>query len=163
MTGLFRLVLCTLGVGIVCAGVCCLRPQLAVALGLDVWNLPELEARLEAERVRLAALDGAGADVLRRLDARQQVADAVIDGRLGLLEAAARFRDLTPADEATRHCLQAVYPGVSDNERFCRAVIGWVRGTVRERAPAEAHRRAARLEAELEGYLRRDGRVALPR
>jgi hypothetical protein len=117
---------------------------------------------MDAEGQRLAALEDGREEVLRRIDLKEQLAGEVIDGRLGLLGAAARFRDLTPATSPARHYLRFVYEGADDDERFCRAVIAWVRRLLKERRPAEAERGVARLEAELEEHVRRDGRVTLP-
>lgn len=163
MTTSSRLLLGTLVVVCLGAAVCCLRPDWAEAVGLDLWNVPALESRLEAEGQRLTDLEESNDEVLRRIDDKQEVVDALLGGRLGLLEAAARFRDLTPAEGPPRRYLRMAYPGASDDERFCRAVIGWVNGAVASRGSGPTARQVARLEGELRQRLRRDGQVALPR
>jgi len=162
MTMLSRMLLAALVVcGILCA-VFSFRPDWAEAAGLDLWQLPSLQAGVEAEVRRSDELDAQLTEAQHRVGAKQQVVSDLIAGRLSLLEAAARFRDLTPPSSDAARYLRSVYAGASDDERFCRAVIQWVRGTRRSGSRAEADRVAARLEAEFQEYLRRDGRIALP-
>jgi hypothetical protein len=85
----------------------------------------------------------------------------VIDGRLTLLEAAARFRDLNL--EPPLFCwggFRACYPSASDDGCHCLEVIGYVRAEQRER-PGTAAGIADRLEAELQEHVRR-GDLRLP-
>jgi hypothetical protein len=159
MTMLSRMLLAALAVcGILCA-VFSFRPDWAEATGLDLWTLPAAQAKVESELRRGDDLDVQLAEAHQRLGAKQEVVSDVIAGRLDLPEAAARFRDVTPPD-ALRY-LRTSYAGASDDERFCRAVIQWVHATLRARSRAEADRTAARLEAELQERLGRDGRIAL--
>jgi hypothetical protein len=163
MTTFSRLLLSALVVGCLGVGVSCLRPDWAEAVGLDLWNLPVLEADLQAASARGDDLDSRLVESRERIDTKQQLAEQVAAGQLDLLEAAARFRDLTPETGAVRHYLRVVHHGSNDDERFCRVVISWVCGTVNSWPAAERARLVARLEAELDEYLRRDGRIALPR
>jgi hypothetical protein len=93
----------------------------------------------------------------RRSEAKQQVTDALIEGRLTLRQAAARFRDidadLPPTGQPPRP------PGYSEEEWSCRQVITYVEGefVVNRRAPALAQEWVARLEAELREQLRHAG------
>jgi hypothetical protein len=162
MTMLSRMLLATLVVcGVLCA-VFSFRPDWAEAAGLDLWKLPSLQAGVESELRRSDELDAQLVEAQQRVGVKQQVVGDVIDGRLDLLEAAARFRDLTPPSSDAARYLRRVYAGPSDDERFCRALIQWVRGTRRFGSRAEADRAAARLEAEFQERLRRHGRIALP-
>jgi hypothetical protein len=85
--------------------------------------------------------------LLAGLQLRQQAVVAVIDGRMSLWEAAARFRSSqrTPAD----------------GEALCRSVIGWVGLALSDR-PERAELVTRRLEQELQGYLDRFGRLPSP-
>jgi hypothetical protein len=162
MTAFSRLQLCALlQVGLFAAA-CCLRPEWAGPFGPDSWNPPALAAALAAEQERSAALEEESEAVRRRIDTKHEVAEAVLGGRLDLLHAAARFRDVIPADGRERRILELDYRGSNDDERFCRAVIAWVGGLRGEHPRAEVSRQVARLEAELDERLRRDGSITLP-
>ena len=162
MTMLSRMLLCALAVTGLLFAVFSLRPDWAEAAGLDLWRVPALAAQVESEQEREEDLVAELAEVKQRVYGKQQVADDVIAGRLDLFAAAARFRELTPPAIRQRHYMQLVYPDAGEEERYCRSVIGWIRGTLQLRSPAEADRVVSRLEAELRERLRRDGRVSLP-
>jgi hypothetical protein len=88
----------------------------------------------------------------RRSEARRRIARDLAAGRLTLLEAAEHFRDLNLTHPdfhwgQFRH----QFPGSSDDERHCRQVLKFV---ALEGEPGRAAARE-RLEAELEGHLRR--------
>jgi hypothetical protein len=85
---------------------------------------------------------------LERLERKQRVIADLIDGRLRLLEAAARFRDVQKA-------------APEDGERLCRAVIGWVYLALSDR-PERAEALASALERELQTIVSRQGAVRLP-
>jgi hypothetical protein len=131
-------------------------------LGLDVWSLPELVTQMASDRQRQATLEEERAVILQRSAVRRQVVAGLEGGRLGLLEAAAQFRDVDVATPDCLHFVRIAYPGNSDEERFCRQVICWARSEVKLRSPKEADRLAAQLEADLQEHLRRDGGVRLP-
>lgn len=84
-------------------------------------------------------------ELLSGLRHKQEAVTAVIDGKLSLLEAAARFRD----GKANM-----------DGETLCRAVIGWVHLALSDR-PEKAEAVSLRLESELQSYLDRTGRGRL--
>jgi hypothetical protein len=162
MTTFSRLQLGILLIGSLIAAVCCLRPDWARTLGLDPWNVPALEADLEAQQERSNTLDDDCEDVLQRINTKEEIAKAVLGGRMDLLHAAAAFRDVTPPGSKARSYLQMAYSGVSDDERYCRAVIRWVQGLAAAQSHPLAQRQVARLEAELNEHLRRNGRITLP-
>jgi len=90
-----------------------------------------------------------------RLARRRALGRAVAEGRMALVEAAARFAAVDRLPPEVRADLaRRQYPGASDEERYCRDVISWA---VRELAPddpCEAVALRGRLEAELERRLR---------
>jgi hypothetical protein len=68
--------------------------------------------------------------LINRLAAeRQEVVDDIARGRLGLLEAARRFRDCNDGDPAGDLAnLRHAFPGASDDEIYCRQVIHYLEG-----------------------------------
>jgi hypothetical protein len=84
--------------------------------------------------------------MLERLQAKQQVIEDLVEGRVALLEAAARFG-----------AAQAV--GVEDGLRLCQAVIGWAHLALRDR-PEKAEALSQELEEQLEEHLTTHGGTA---
>src|SRR5205085_11575748 len=84
---------------------------------------------------------------------------AVIEGRMGLLDAAARFRALNAFRPGLIAYLRTVYPSASDEECICRNVIGYVEHHLPDVAPQ--HPVSRRLRAELEQSLAQ-GAIKLP-
>jgi hypothetical protein len=100
-----------------------------------------------------------GADL--RVAKKRALASAVIEGRLPLLQAAARFRDLNAQPPAFPwEAFRQTYPGDSDDERHGREVIQFVRHEVQQR-PGTDPALVGRLEAELQGLLEH-GNFRLP-
>jgi hypothetical protein len=101
--------------------------------------------------------------LLRRIAAKDQVTDRLLAGDLTLLQAAAWFRRLNddPPHLPTDY---SKLPGESEEEKVCRQVIAWAghRLGLQGVAASEADGTVRRLEDELDGRLRRDGRVELP-
>jgi hypothetical protein len=89
----------------------------------------------------------------RRAAEKSALAREVIEGRLPLLQAAARFRDLNARPPAFNWgAFRQTYPGDSDDERHCREVIQFVRQEGPQRPGADPSL-VGRLEAELRGLL----------
>ena len=162
MTMVSRMLLCAVAVGGLLLAVVSARPDWAESAGLDLWKVPTLGEGLETEARRSDDLDARLEELTRRIDGKGQVTEEVLAGRLGMLEAAARFRDLTGGSaEALRH-LRRAFPGASDDVGFCGALLAWAKAGAGDREPGVPEAPAARLEAELGERLRRDGRVTLP-
>jgi hypothetical protein len=97
----------------------------------------------------------------RRAAAKRALASAVIEGRLPLLQAAARFRDLNAQPPAFPwEAFRQTYPGDSDDERHGREVLQFVREGMQLR-PGVDPAVPERLEAELRGLLEH-GNFRLP-
>jgi len=115
--------------------------------GRETLPVVDFEGRFEAARLRILA--------------KGQIADALVAGRLTLPEAAARLRDVDARSLDFRPAVfERAYPGNSDDERYCRAAIGWAASRLHGR-PDEAPEVVVRLERELDAYLRR-GTLRLP-
>jgi hypothetical protein len=149
-----RLVLLTflsLGLAVVVGAV---LPGVAASIGLDFRDLPELQRQLEEGQRTRAELESREAEVLARLDTKEQIVTDLLAGRLTLLTAAARFHALTANVPGAVRYLRFCYEGRSDEERYCRQVISWVRTEALVMAPPEVTRvTLRRLEAELQQHL----------
>jgi hypothetical protein len=98
----------------------------------------------------------------RRTAAKTELAEEVASGRLGLFEAAARFRDLDAGvSEAYRQGWRHLAEGGSDEERYCRQVLSYVALALHNR-PGNGGVILDRLGAELDKALA-GGALHLPR
>jgi len=118
------------------------RPVLGVGSRLG----EELE---RGERLAVA-LDRECSTANDRNEAKYAVAAAVVEGRLTLWQAAARFHDLHGRPAEYPELFRQRNPGHSDGERLCRNVIAWVRGNAE---PKQGSAVATRLEQELQSRL----------
>ncbi|HEX5272846.1 MAG TPA: hypothetical protein VFW33_20250 [Gemmataceae bacterium] len=111
--------------------------------------------RRTGDAAREAALQ---ADVVRRSRRLDEVVAEVRSGRLGLLEAAARVRDIQSASPFfPRDLFREGNAGDNDDERFCRMLINLSIPT----PGAGPDSVVTRLEAELNDHLSR-GPIRLP-
>jgi hypothetical protein len=161
MNALPRCFLCALTVQTLLFGVCAAWPNLGDRLSLNVWKLPERERQMQEAQREIDEADVRLNAVCARLGNRERITDEVIAGQIGLLDAAARFRELNTTALPTPLDLRGCYAGDSDEERCCRQVIAWVTTRLEQKSTAEAEMVAERLEEELREYLRRDGTVCL--
>jgi hypothetical protein len=100
----------------------------------------------EMERQRVA--------LINRGAAKMNLCRAVVRRELSLLEAARQVRDLVRDDPTACALLRDLFPNCSDEELFCRHLMGFVEGHVLE--PWAAAAELARLDAELDDLRRRD-------
>ena len=129
MKTLFRLSLCTSLFGALLAGGSYACPRLSARLGLNLSEWLEAQQQLEYEYRRSESLHHQGQIVRQSLEAKFQVVEELHEGRLTLHEAAAQFRDLHhPENDPNRELFRLLYKGQSDDERWCRQVISFVRG-----------------------------------
>jgi len=118
------------------------------------WFVPRLTEDRQDLDVRMGAL-------VARSQQMDHLAGEVAAGRMALLDGAARLRDVCrAAPDFPWERFREGYRGDSDDERFCRMLIGRVVGVLwndQDHALAVG----ARLEAELDVYLKR-GTFRLP-
>jgi hypothetical protein len=134
---------------------------LALPRAANFWAVPGPAGADLTAAPGVPAADARCQEVERRHVEKRRLAGEVIDGRLSLLEAAARFRDLDEQPPAAcREALRATYPGASDDECHCRAVLQYVRVEMRLR-PGVDPDLTERLEAELRALLEH-GDLLLP-
>jgi hypothetical protein len=122
----------------------------------DALRAPGLRGVARAERDREEQLCRALASVGRSLRGKEEVARDLAEGRLTLLQAAARCRDLDRRKpDFYWDGFRRGMPGRTDEERHCHEAIGQIRATcpLGRTASEEV---ARRLEAELQVLLDRD-------
>jgi hypothetical protein len=134
------------------------RPAWATAVGLDLWNLPQLERRLAEQERRKEDLQTKSRVLNARIAAKEEVIYELLEERLTLLDAAGSFRRLDAETEVLAGRGSDMFPGKTEGERSCRQVIQWVRVQTQEWEPDRAEKFLARLEAELDAHLASHGR-----
>jgi hypothetical protein len=123
-----------------------------------LWRQALQDDAIVREAAQRAELERRGRLGLARLARKREIAQAVAQGRMPLLEAAARLGALNRlVPEVPWRLYRDVYPGASDEERFCREAIYWVESELPEDDPCEAAAALGRLHEELEGHLQRGG------
>ncbi len=137
---------CVLAVGTVLT----VHPTLARAIGVDVWNVPALNAELRATTEESGRLDAEDDDVRRRIEVKESLVVELIAGRVSLTEVTDRFTALDETRPANLAMVRDRFPGDTDHEKMARNVIAYA-------LPRAAdHQRAAlanRLDAELRHSL----------
>jgi hypothetical protein len=145
--------------GLVLAGVSSARSHWPTQLGLDFWNVPSLKERMVHDRQIADQLASQDKQVMRRIAVKETIINDLVAGRIGLLEAAADFRALNAGRPAYTLVIRSFYPDMTDDERVCRNVIGYVEAGVEgdEDGRALIHRLTEELET-----LKATGRLHLP-
>jgi len=150
---LLRLVGCLGFVGLLAAGVYGLCPTFLGELGLDVWELPNLQREYDEAAERQDGLDRRLRGALHRNEGRSLICGELTAGRISLAEAVRQMWALGDAPANLRWHLERTVPGASDNERMGRHVIDWTCELLRER-DADVEGVRTRLSAELASWLR---------
>jgi hypothetical protein len=128
----------------------------------DWADLPAAENRVSFEVRRARNLEEQLRAARDRHAAKLRLTREVIEGQLPLLEAAARFQDLDRTlPGVPRAQFRESYSGGSDDERYCRQVIAFVRVSLWFDRPGGSTEVVDRLEAELRQHLAR-GDLRLP-
>jgi hypothetical protein len=145
-------------------GFVCLGTAVAMVAGMFFlvygWLRPGTDSLLSPERLlweqrRSQRLHDEMDAVDRIIQAKHALSQDVADGKLRLQEAARRFHELDAGHPGfNRDAFRRAYPGKSDEERYCREVIGFAAAAVGDEAGQGVALRG-RLETELADYLRR--------
>jgi hypothetical protein len=161
---MFRCAILFLAVlGVASAALTIFRPAWATKVGLDVWNLPDLESRMAAAEQQSADLTRKNALVCDRIEAKEQVLQELLAERMTLLQAAAWFRRLDTATPEVPGAPPDRYPGRTEGERYCYLVMDWALSNREELTPSHAEEIRGRLQAELDAHLAsHDGAIVLP-
>jgi hypothetical protein len=123
------------------------------------WSESWLRIAAPEEQQRRKELNRRQQETQQRLTLKQAVVRDLAEGRLELLEAAARLRELDRRNpEFSWELFRQQMPGSSDEERHCRQVIRLIRTL----SATEAYEdRVRHFEAELQGHIDR-GTLRLP-
>jgi hypothetical protein len=138
-----------------------LDPQQLARMAADVQHLPAYLRTLTDCHDQMADVDRQLEAFWVRQAARREVVAELVERRLTLPEAAARFRDLNAKACSAGH-VRLFFPGRTEEESICRHLIFWAQCELESDAPSVAQEVAARLEAELNEHLRRHGTIPLP-
>ena len=108
-------------------------------------------------------LDVLGEQVAERITCKEELAEQLLAGELTLVETAARFRAVHQRVGPVPD-LRAIFGTASEEEGWCRQVIGWMEAKVRhELSPGQAEALVQRLEGELREHMHAHGsHVVLP-
>jgi len=147
------------------AGLCFLFSALAViglafsSQGLPVGSQDWLQnANAESDR-----LDTESHEVVERLKRRTATVQRLIEGRVGLIEAAAWFRCYNEQAGPRAAASYADFPGATPEEKVCSQVIHWAGNAACRLGPSQREELDARLARELaEARARGRGRIVLP-
>ena len=132
----------------VIAGFLALRPAEADTIGPGIQD-PIPGRFVDPEQLReyhdLTARQQAS---MSRTAKKLEVAAELIRGETTLSEAAARFREIVQSDPAALATLRVIFPTGTDEERYYRNVIAFVRGLARIE-PVRVPALVGKLEAEV--------------
>jgi hypothetical protein len=136
------------GVALLLAGPTCFTPNRGEPGGVASWDDGLIRfPGDEGPRRQHQAVDNRQRVILRRIQEKMAVAEALARGELSLTQAVERFRELAAGDRGALVGLRAKHPDASDEELFCRSVLGFVR-PVLQTGPLKNRDRLDRLEHE---------------
>jgi hypothetical protein len=119
------------------------------------WTGPPTEDESAPEVQAGGKPSGEVAAIARRIEEKDRLAAALVDGRLTLLEAAARYQELNEAPPRLHwDRFRPADPATSDEQRHCQEVIHFVRAVLAARGDTQGAL-ADRLEAEVREHLAR--------
>ena len=158
---LFRLLF--LCVVLALGGLVWLRPDLLPSCAFDPAAFAEQQEREARARHRQEMLDEHSRVLQQRLDAKEGVMQELLAGRLTLLQAARRFKDLNETPVTCQNDYRSRFPGRSDGEKVCRQVLQWLEGYLLGLPSEQAQTLRRRFADELREHLEHhDGIVVLP-
>jgi hypothetical protein len=123
------------------------------AAGAVLWQGVDLPQVLRDQIRRAGDIRAQQETVSDRRQARRETLEALVAGRLTLLQAASRFKGLNERPPECMTAVRSTYEGASDEERLCRQVIAGVRGLLEDLPPSESASIIARLESELHAHF----------
>lgn len=166
MRSLFQFSACASFLFLIVMGGYQASPESFAACGLDLVNAPYWYSALSASQRKSEELNAKLDTIFARTQAKNDIVRDLIAGRLTVVQATVRFRDLPGLTHDFWVMTTAFERGVSHEERLCRYTIGWVEYYFKqecETLSVEAKETMARLNQELRDHLiQNDGIVNLP-
>jgi hypothetical protein len=145
-----NLLVCSAAAAALLAGLAALQPSSLAAVALDLGALPGAERQTDRDRLKLEDdLEVVG----RRTGAMDRMTRELVDGRLSLWEAVARFRALDEEQPSLIGHITAIYPDASRDGSVCRQVLAWAEEEVRGGSPGREEEVMARLQEEARSLL----------
>jgi hypothetical protein len=129
------------------AGATYAYPSWPESVGLDFWNVPQLEARLEFEKRHSMELAARLEASLQRIMLREAVIDELLDGSITPHQAVSAFLNVNRSYPEALAAARLLLPGGTDEQRAAEQVIAYVE------TRSETDARASRA---LIGRLRRE-------
>jgi hypothetical protein len=150
MNTLLRLCVFAVLTGVLLAGAVIIHPEWCDGTGVDFWNLPALLSNLEAANRRDAELEKMTKEAVGQIEAKYQVVRNVVDGRLTLREAIARFRQIQRQDSASHEFWRSAPPDLAAaHEQTAQQILLWCEVELQDAEPERFNEVMERLRAEL--------------
>jgi hypothetical protein len=130
-------------------GATAVNPSWAVALGVDVWNLPRLREQVRTAVEHERELQCEYVEVRHRIDAKEELINRLIDGRTTLAEVAAQFTVLNEGFHHELSVIRQIYPGATDGEKMLWNVVDYSQQRIHHLPVWHRFAILARLQAEL--------------
>ena len=129
---------------------------------LDLRSIAISSQEMAEAEQRFEELQAERESVLTLIDRKTAIVEALIDGRVSLLEAAARVRSFYAArpEHLWDYLILASCPGESEDERWCWHVLLYAKAQLPDRPDREAI--LARLKAEFQNERDQHGSIRLP-
>ena len=143
------------------AGFVWLRPDLLAVWGLDLAEFAEWQEKAARAAQHREAQDHRKRITLQRIKAKEDVVGELLNGRLSLLQAARRFKDLNETPITCQDDYRSHYPGQSDGEKACRQVLDWLLFAQTEYPRDQQEALLHRFEDELREHLQRNGGIVV--
>jgi hypothetical protein len=160
MNGYVRALTCVAVFGVAMTTLNRAYPEWVQQVGLDFWNLPDLQKDEQDAARRLVEIDARAVYLQEKCSGRARIVERLADGSMSLFEAASAFRAINcVAGPAVPVMFRELYPRASDEECLCRQVILWSGNHLRAKGDPK---RAAELVARLEAVLEEQRRVGTP-
>ena len=144
-------------------GAAWLQLDLLALCGVDVAEFCTSQEKAFRARQRQEWLRRRVEAIVQRNESREAVMRELLAGRLTLLQAARRFKDLNETPVTCQNDYRSRFPGRSDGEKVCRQVLQWLEGYLLGLPSEQAQTLRRRFADELREHLEHhDGIVVLP-
>ncbi len=143
------LIVCILG--LVGSQLSVAHPSWAQAVGVDVWNLAELEEQTRATTAHNRVLLAEDYEIQQRIAIKESLIEELVAGHTSLAATTDAFLELNRAMPQHMTVIRSLYPGRSDRELVARNVLDYAKG--RSVSDREEQAVQSRLEHELDALI----------